>query len=125
MNTAKKLLAAAAVAGTMLAPLSTAEAFWGFWPGSWFNGWGGFNFHFGTGWSGWGRGWGYGPWYGPYGGWGYPYGGWGYPYGGWGYPYYGGWGGYPYYGGLPWYGAPYGLYAPVAPAAPTTSKSEK
>jgi hypothetical protein len=113
MNTVKKLLAVAAVAGATLAPLSTAEAFWGFWPGSWFDGWGGFNFHFGTGWHGWGRGYGYGygPWYGPYGGWGYPY--------------YGGWGA-PYYGGVPWYGRyPYGLAPPVAPAAPTSAKSEK
>ena len=91
----------------------TAEAFWGFWPGSWFDGWGGFNFHFGTGWNGWGNGWGgYYPWYGGYSPW----------YGGYG-PWYGGYG-YPYYGGYPYWGNPYALPVPAAPAKPTT-KAEK
>lgn len=103
MRSPRKLLAVATIAGAALAPLSTAEAFWGFWPGSWFDGWGGFSFHMGTGWHGWGRN-GWSPWYGGY----YPY--YGYP--GWGYPYW----------GLPGYG-PYGFapYAAAPPATPATT----
>ena len=102
MNGPRKLIAAATVAGATLLPLGTADAFWGFWPGSWFDGWGGVNFHVGTGWHGWGRNRWWGPGYGYYPYYGYP--GWGYPH--WGLP--------GYYG--------YGPYA--APVSPTTS-SEK
>jgi len=112
MKMNRKWLTALAVAGLTALPLSSAEAFFGFWPGSWFGGGGGFSFGFGGGWH---NGWGH-PWYGP--GWGYR--GWRYP--GWrlrrwGYP---GWGHYPLYGGYYPYALPgtLPLMTPVAPAAP-------
>jgi len=116
MTRNKRLVLAAAIAGTTALTSLSAEAFFG--PFNFMRGWGG-----GSPW-GWGGGpWGWGgyPYYGgwgyPYGGWGYPYGGWGYPYGGWGYPY-GGWG-YPYGGGIPYLGYP----ALVAPTVATPASS--
>lgn len=119
MSKTRKLLAALAVAGLTAAPLGTTEAFWGFWPGSWFGGGGGFSFGFGvgSGWHGYGGRW-WRPWYGP--GW-HRFHRWGYP--GWGYPY---WGGYSLYG-LP-YLSGYPVLAPVttlAPVAPAQVKAEK
>ena len=38
MKKTRKFLATLAIAGLTAAPLGTAEAFWGFWPGSWFVG---------------------------------------------------------------------------------------
>ena len=44
MNKTRKLLTALSVTGLTMLPLGTADAFFGFWPGSWFGGGGGFSF---------------------------------------------------------------------------------
>lgn len=136
MNKLTKTLCAAAVAGLVAIPFSTAHAWGGWGPmggNNWGNDWGPFDGSgdgsgdFDMSWSGrgsgsgrgqgYGRGYGYGDGYG-YGGPGYGYGPYGGgPYGGgpYGAPYGGGYGGAPY-GGAPYGGAPYG--APPAPVAP-------
>jgi hypothetical protein len=98
----KRVLLAAAIAGSAAFVSTSASAFWGpFNPWNWG----------GPGWGGWGPGWGGWPGYGYGAPWGYGYPGYGYgaP---WGY-------GYPAYGyGLPGYAYPY-----AAPAT-TTQSSE-
>ncbi len=111
MSINRRLLLAAAIAGSSVMASFSADAFFG--PFNSMRNWGG------------GGPWGWNdPWYGGYpyyGGWGSPY-GWGNPYyGGWGSPYYGGWGS-PYGWGYPGYGYPaWGTVAPAAPAAKTTN----
>ena len=109
MSINRRLLLAAAIAGSSVVASFSANAFFG--PFNSMRNWGG-----GGPW-GWDE-----PWYGggyPYGGCPY-YGGWNNPYyGGWGNPYYGGWGN-PYGGGwgYPGYGYPgWGAVPPAAPAA--------
>jgi len=101
MQIRKSFLVAAATGILLALPMSSAQAWWGWGPGSWWDGdgWGGFGFSFGFHGSGWGRNRWYRRWYD------YPY---------YGYPYYG----TPYLG----YAAPlaYPVYQPVAPQ-PTTS----
>ena len=97
MNRLSKVLAAAAVAGAVVLPLQSANAWGGGGP------WGGNMFGMDFGQS---TGYGY-----PYYGGGY---GWGGPWGGPGY----GYGGYPGYGG---YGGGYGYGAPIVIQPPATS----
>lgn len=118
MTKTRRLLTALSVTGLTMAPLGTADAFFGFWPGSWFGGGGGFSFGFGVG-GGWRHhGWGH-PWYGYGPGWGHPY-RWRryHPYR-WGYPWYGG-----HYPGLysPWLSP---VVSPVVPVVPATTPTEK
>jgi hypothetical protein len=97
----KRLVLAAAVAGSTALTSFSADAFFG-------------PFNFMRGWGGGPWGWGGYPYWGGY-GWGYPYYGWGYPYyGGWGYPHYGAWG-YPLYT-LPTVAAPAAATAPAESA---------
>ncbi|WP_089724353.1 hypothetical protein [Candidatus Thiosymbion oneisti] len=117
----KRLVLAAAVAGTTALTTFSAEAFFG--PFNAMRGWGGSPWGWDYPYYGWGHPY-YGGWGHPYyGGWGHPYyGGWGYPrYGGWGYPYYGAWG-HPYWGGIPYLGYP-AVTAP-APATPASSSDK-
>jgi len=109
----KRLVLAAALAGTTALTSLSASAF--FSPFNLTRGWGGSPWGWDRyGWNPYYGGWGH-PYYGA---WGHPYyGAWGYPYGGWGYPYYGyrAWG-YPYSG--------YPAFVPTVPAAPASSSDK-
>lgn len=107
----KHSLITALIAGMLLVlPLSSAQAWWGGGPGSWWDGdgWGDIDFHFSFGFNG--SGWGGNRWY---------------DHSWYGYPYYG----YPYYGyTYPTYGVPlYTTYNPwqLQPAVAEPSSTEK